>query len=105
MGEELLGALRLGIGVHHAGLHTSYRRAVETLFRAKVLQVRLLRDVSSPQFCGLQHGCGHMSRPCQLYTFFSPTLICTFTACERRWHPLASPILRGDSNILLPSER
>lgn len=37
---ELLEGLSRGIGVHHAGLDTSYRHAVEMLFRSKHLQVR-----------------------------------------------------------------
>ncbi len=39
--EGLLEALARGIAVHHGGLDTKYRQAVEMLFRSKHLQVRL----------------------------------------------------------------
>ncbi|PSK58644.1 hypothetical protein B9Z65_6659 [Elsinoe australis] len=35
----LIDALKLGIGVHHAGMNRSYRQAVETLFRRGFLRV------------------------------------------------------------------
>ncbi|KAF4550357.1 DEAD/DEAH box helicase-like protein 4 [Elsinoe fawcettii] len=35
----LIDALKLGIGVHHAGMNRSYRQAVETLFRRGYLRV------------------------------------------------------------------
>ncbi|GLI65721.1 hypothetical protein VaNZ11_009317 [Volvox africanus] len=35
----LVRALEFGVGVHHGGLNKRYRTAVETLFRAKILQV------------------------------------------------------------------
>eukprot|EP00775_Hariotina_reticulata_P012834 gene12834-12962_t len=37
--RDLLQALARGIGVHHSGLDTHYRQAVEMLFRSKHLQV------------------------------------------------------------------
>ncbi len=37
--DSLIQALRRGIGVHHAGLNTKYRKAVEILFRARYLRV------------------------------------------------------------------
>lgn len=37
--EMLLEALCRGIGVHHSGLDTRYRQAVEMLFRSRHLQV------------------------------------------------------------------
>ena len=36
---DLLAALARGVGVHHSGLDTRYRQAVEMLFRSKHLQV------------------------------------------------------------------
>ncbi|KXZ48231.1 hypothetical protein GPECTOR_29g135 [Gonium pectorale] len=37
--KDLVTALEYGVGVHHSGLNKHYRQAVETLFRAKILQV------------------------------------------------------------------
>lgn len=38
--DQLLEWLARGVGVHHSGLDTKYRHAVEMLFRSKHLQVR-----------------------------------------------------------------
>lgn len=37
--DYLIRGLRRGIGIHHSGLSTKYRKAVEVLFRAKYLRL------------------------------------------------------------------
>ena len=37
--DYLIRGLRRGIGIHHSGLDTKYRKVVEVLFRAKFLRL------------------------------------------------------------------
>jgi hypothetical protein len=60
----LLRALARGVGVHHSGLHTWYRQAVEALFRSKVLGVVVATGAGwpllRPRSCLTPHSCNSL---------------------------------------------
>ena len=72
--DFLIRALRRGIGVHHSRLPTKFRKAVETLFRARYLQiviatgellVSIKRNMQGTRLCSAS--CWHMN--CRTFPF------------------------------------
>lgn len=63
---DLLQALARGIGVHHSGLDTRYRQAVEMLFRSKHLQVRLQLAGSQSQLLADDLPTSGAGQPCPI---------------------------------------